>query len=141
MQPKACSGHGICGVNDQCRCDPTYLGADCSQRSCAWGYAFIDTPRGDLNHDGQLNTGTTGFVNVPWSNAAEHEYFPYAGSAPATSKPYYIAADGEAHFWVECSGKGVCDRASGECKCYTGYTGSGCQRSEWGARGALPLCS
>lgn len=130
MQPKACSGHGLCSTNDQCRCDPGYLGADCSQRSCPWGYAFIDTPRGDLNHNGVLDVGNSGFVEVQWSNAAEHEYFPYTAGTPSTTKPYYIAADGEAHFWVECSGKGVCDRTSGECKCYTGYTGAGCQRSE-----------
>ena len=132
LQPKACSGHGLCGANDECVCDPLYTGADCGQRSCPWGYAFVDTPRGDLNHDGRLDTGEAGFVDVQWSSAAEHEYFPFSSSPPATAKPYYVAADGEAHFWTECSGKGVCNRVAGECKCFSGYTGSSCQRSACG---------
>lgn len=76
-----------------------------------------------------MDVGAAGFVDVQWSNAAEHEYYPYAASAPATSRPYYLAADGEAHFWTECSGKGACDRNLGVCKCFTGYTGGACQRS------------
>lgn len=34
-----------------------------------------------------------------------------------------------AHDKTECSSAGVCDRSSGQCKCYTGYEGSACQRS------------
>jgi len=30
---------------------------------------------------------------------------------------------------VECSGKGTCDRKSGECTCYDGFWGEGCRRS------------
>jgi len=30
---------------------------------------------------------------------------------------------------VECSDKGVCDPATGECACFAGYTGSACQRT------------
>lgn len=32
------------------------------------------------------------------------------------------------HIALECSGQGICDRNSGICKCYNGYSGSGCQR-------------
>lgn len=35
-----------------------------------------------------------------------------------------------AHSPVECSNAGTCDRNSGLCKCYTGYTGNACQRSK-----------
>merc|ERR1711871_218797 len=49
--------------------------------------------------------------------------------------PYALAwadtADGThgAHYYAECSNKGVCDRKTGECKCFDGYEGKGCRRS------------
>merc|ERR1711871_1658395 len=34
-----------------------------------------------------------------------------------------------AHYYMECSNKGICDRKSGECECFDGYEGSFCQRA------------
>lgn len=42
--------------------------------------------------------------------------------------PYTIAWDIPAHPYAECGNKGDCDRGSGLCKCYDGYSGSGCAR-------------
>lgn len=33
------------------------------------------------------------------------------------------------HPWTECSNKGICDRSSGTCNCFTGYEGVACQRT------------
>ena len=34
----------------------------------------------------------------------------------------------QAHAAAECSAKGTCDRSSGQCTCFTGFTGDACQR-------------
>jgi hypothetical protein len=120
-----CTGHGLCGPNDKCACDPNYFGADCSLRSCPHDYAFVDTPAGDLNHDGQISPG--GYVEV--NGQVNYEMFP-----TDADKGGFAAQTDEAHFYAECSGKGSCDRALGECVCYAGFTGAACQRSEWRIR-------
>lgn len=35
----------------------------------------------------------------------------------------------EGHFYMECSNKGLCDRASGQCMCFEGYEGFACSRT------------
>ena len=35
----------------------------------------------------------------------------------------------EAHYDVECSNKGMCDRKSGECMCFDNYEGIACERT------------
>jgi hypothetical protein len=37
-------------------------------------------------------------------------------------------ADDEGHFYMECSNRGLCDRKSGVCECFDGYTGLACAR-------------
>ena len=49
--------------------------------------------------------------------------------------PYDIAwvdtpdRSGIFHRYTECSGKGICDRTSGNCACFDGFEGAACQRS------------
>lgn len=44
-----------------------------------------------------------------------------------------------AHYYMECSNKGTCDRATGECACFDGYDGVACQRAS--CPGAPNVCS
>ena len=107
-----------------------FYGGDCSLRVCPVGSAFVDTPAGDLNHDGLVTKGESGYSLEQYLNPTykQHEQWPSDASEGG-----WAAQPGEAHFLVECSGKGACDRYLGVCRCYDGYTGSACQRSElWG---------
>jgi len=117
---------------------------------CPYESAFVDTPRGDLNHDGAVGYGlnpNVAYSQVQWSRYRQYEAWPAIGKTNSADFAR-SAADGidvsgmdsnvvggweaqvgEAHFQMECSGKGVCDRALGVCKCYDGYTGGACQRT------------
>jgi hypothetical protein len=50
-------------------------------------------------------------------------YCPYEFAFVDTPDQY-----GNFHKYMECSGKGICDRSTGECECFEGYAGKGCQR-------------
>jgi len=113
----ACSGHGECGTRDECRCYQNYQGNDCSERTCYFGMAHVDTPKGDLNHDGVISgsmvTVLTGSEVYPWG----------------TTEQYPNANAHEGHFYAECSNKGLCDRKTGVCDCFDGFGGSACARA------------
>merc|ERR1719379_1127270 len=115
--PNACSGHGTCGAKDSCSCYQNYQGNDCSERTCYFGLAHVDSPKGDLNADGMvsgpLTTVVTGSEVYPWGTT---EQFPNANA-------------NEGHFYMECSNKGICDRKSGQCDCFDGYGGTACARA------------
>mmetsp|Transcript_14692 Transcript_14692/g.43522 ORF Transcript_14692/g.43522 Transcript_14692/m.43522 type:complete len:593 (-) Transcript_14692:288-2066(-) len=114
--PNGCSGHGTCSLHDQCTCCRNWQGADCSQRTCPFGYAFVDSPKGDL--DGSTGALTTSAV-ITGSNV-----YPYG-----TPELYPAATEDEGHFYMECSNKGLCNREEGICECFPGYEGSACHRT------------
>jgi len=209
--PNACSGNGICGKNDMCVCDRNFQGSDCSERVCPYGHAFITTPQGDLNMDGdrddnswkrlsstiatflrdterltfennlrsydQVSTGLgstednnledgvveleagdkikvgdevftvktkvsdkiydmTTHAKQTWTGYQAYKFIStqarpqgtwemWPGDFPGSGSD---AAEDEGHYYMECSNRGLCDRKTGECECFDGYTGIGCTR-------------
>jgi len=120
-----CSSHGECNAKNQCECHRNFFGPDCSQRLCPAGRAFIDSAVGDLNGDNSVGVDLVyadGRAAKPISEVFSYQY----GSARDS---YDVTASwNEAHFYQECSSKGICDTSTGECDCFPGYEGSGCAR-------------
>jgi hypothetical protein len=195
--PNACSGHGACGSFDQCSCVRNWQGADCSLATCAYDWAHLTSPQGDLNMDGDrsdnsfkpLSSLATMVVNTPTITFAtglvtgeievgdgikicdqtfyitgktsntvyttDHvlassdlhgtvecaSYIVYkflktierpngnwekwVGDFPGSGSTE--SAD-EGHYYMECSNRGLCDRKTGLCECFDGYTGRACAR-------------
>jgi len=123
--PNACSGHGDCTNYDACFCYRNWEGADCSLRTCPFGLAHVDSPQGDLDSSadslsGPGNTVLIGSTKYPYG---VQEQFPNMTDSRGT------ALEHTAHYYMECSNKGICDRKGGECECFDGYEGSSCQRA------------
>lgn len=106
--PNSCSGHGSCGVSNICTCYPQWDGgaADCSSRELSF-YSFRNIT---LSYDFKISSGVCPF-GTAWADKA------YAPDV--------------AHQSAECSNAGICDRSSGNCKCFPGFTGNACQRSKF----------
>lgn len=115
--PNGCSGNGACLRKDMCDCYKNYQGNDCADRTCQFGYAHVDTPKGDINMNQFSNDAGWILAESQQDPEGTYEYF-----SPA-------AKTNEAHFYMECSNKGLCDRATGLCTCFDGFEGSACQRT------------
>lgn len=123
--PSACSGHGTCGAYDACTCFRNWMSNDCSERICPFGTAHVDTPLGDLDSSSGRLTGpnTRVIVNSDMYPSGTTEQF------PAMKNSAGVTLSQTAHYYRECSNKGICDRTTGTCECFEGYDGSSCQRA------------
>jgi len=128
--PNACSGHGSCGEFDMCTCYTNFEGGDCSQRVCPFNWAWVTTSNGDINFDGDRYDGTEYNVDYPFSQGDSNAQLTTQRSPGGTWEnwPYFGHAN-EGHFYMECSNRGLCDRSTGDCACFPGYSGTACRRS------------
>jgi hypothetical protein len=120
----ACNGHGRCTSYDMCICHRNWMSNDCSERVCQFGLAHVDTPKGDLDSSGDVTQSS--------SNVVENNFvYPYGTTEgfPAMIDSDRTELLNSAHFYMECSNKGTCDRKKGTCKCLPGYDGAACQRA------------
>jgi len=74
---------------------------------------YIYWPGLDTGLPAGVNAGDRYFLNVSANSGTR-----FVAENPNT-----------AHQSIECSGRGVCDRVLGACKCVAGYTGDACQRT------------
>jgi len=135
--PNGCSSHGRCTAYDMCLCYRNWMSNDCSERVCQFGLAHVDTPKGDLNSDG-------GELSGPDTNVAVYsEVYPFGTQEqfPNMVDSSGDVLDNTAHYYMECSNKGICDREAGVCECFPGYEGSACQRASCPGGSGAGACS
>lgn len=66
-----------------------------------------------------------------WGNGLSHD----SGDCSDRVCPFELAwvdtpsREGRFHKYAECAGRGICNREIGECQCFDGYEGKGCQRT------------
>jgi hypothetical protein len=121
-----CNGKGECNALNQCDCFPNFRGPDCSFRICPAGKAFVDTPLGDIDGDGDVGVDLVYQKDVSRQPVSELYHVDYASARPSFMNTRQWD---EAHFYAECSNKGECDPINGICVCYPGYDGSACSRN------------
>lgn len=149
--PNACSKHGLCGTNSQCNCYRNWMGSDCSERVCYFAHAFIDTPLGDLNADGNVDmqvvidekTKSYALEGYPINYGKAREVTLHLDTDSTGAEGSQKQGDrwDEAHFYRECANKGICNRKTGQCECFPGYEGEGCQRTSCPGSSAGLTCS
>lgn len=57
------------------------------------------------------------------------ESYPLMTDGSAAAASAITALADTAHYYMECSNKGICDRKTGMCECFDGYDGGACQRA------------
>eukprot|EP01035_Chromulina_nebulosa_P034149 gene34149-45788_t len=117
-----CSGHGRCTVFDMCICHRNWQSNDCSERVCSQGLSFVDSPKGDLDFSGAIDSPDELVV-------VNSEQFPYGTTEqfPDMRDSDLNILSNSAHWYSECSNAGICNRRTGECECFDGFEGAACQ--------------
>merc|ERR1712038_1161487 len=112
--PNSCSGHGTCDRYDACTCFlETAINAT----------FFEGTGKIEMEWTGADCSRRTCPRGVSWSKSTNG--FRNGVARKGANSDLVCKHQGER----ECSDQGLCDRATGLCSCFPGYTGSSCQRT------------
>jgi len=131
--PNGCSGHGSCGTSDVCGCYKGFFGGDCSYRYCPVGPSWTVTPKEKLMDD-RLSEDIVlctpgGFVGHSRFDTLTTKRYPIKQSDFAATFQALYPKRPNFNMYTECSSRGTCDYATGECKCFDGFEGRGCRRT------------
>merc|ERR1719197_2406198 len=102
-------------------CEPGYTGSDCTQKKCPYSMSFATT----------RTASKADWLYAP-SAALFTETESYGDDSNIKTGTYQVTKDttfSNQHVYRECGGRGLCDRSTGECKCFPSFTGEGCRRT------------
>jgi len=120
-----CSGHGTCQSYDQCECQDEGVVINPKGNQFKSAEKF-----GQAVSKGKAWTGADCSQmkcprGISWVEAAKDTTKDNDGNAMPEAEMFC-----EHKLSVECSDKGLCDRTTGQCACFAGYTGAACQRTQ-----------
>lgn len=102
------------------RCEPGFTGSDCTQLKCPYSMSFATS---NIKQD---------WLYTPSTAALKNSMYPSTGIQTPSGKQLQCTKDttfDNQHAYRECGGRGLCDRTTGECKCFPSFTGEGCRRT------------
>merc|ERR1719197_1469538 len=102
-------------------CEPGYTGSDCTQKKCPYSMSFATT----------RTASKADWLYAP-SAALFTETESYGDDGNIKTGTYQVTKDttfSNQHVYTERGGRGLCDRSTGQCKCFGSFTGEGCRRT------------